>query len=172
MDDVTGEVEGKLIIDTSIEDDMLLSTKSPQESTRFHPNSPMPTSASAATFQTLTYSGTQLNTTEEMKDGTDAADKDDAAMKQLGTGSVYNLKLKRKDRLRTVEMVESRVRTVNLGRIAPNTVLATYITAGSLQDDIFHPESVIADSFVTGELMSYWFHCITFLIIVFCAHII
>jgi hypothetical protein len=35
-----------------------------------------------------------------------------------------------------------------LGRIAPNSVLAMYVTSGSLADDVFHPETVIASTLV------------------------
>jgi CRP-like cAMP-binding protein len=37
---------------------------------------------------------------------------------------------------------------INLGRIAPNSVLAMYVTSGSLADDVFHPETVIASTLV------------------------
>jgi CRP-like cAMP-binding protein len=57
------------------------------------------------------------------------------------------IKLKR---LQTMQMIPiGRARKINLGRIAPNSVLATYVTtSGSLADDVYHPETVIASSLV------------------------
>lgn len=56
------------------------------------------------------------------------------------------IKLKR---LATQNMIPlGKTHRVNLGRIAPNSVLAMYITSGSLADDVFHPETVIASTLV------------------------
>ena len=50
----------------------------------------------------------------------------------------------------TITNNNSKTTKVNLGRIGPNAVLCTYITSLSLSDDVFHPESVIANSLVTA----------------------
>jgi hypothetical protein len=43
------------------------------------------------------------------------------------------------------------LKTINLGRIAPNSVLATYITqCETIHNEVFHPETVIASSLVTA----------------------
>lgn len=45
-------------------------------------------------------------------------------------------------------MYTGRTHRINLGRIAPNSVLGMYVTTGSLADDVFHPETVIASTLV------------------------
>jgi len=55
----------------------------------------------------------------------------------------------RMKRLQTQQMIPiGKTHKINLGRIAPNSVLAMYITSGSLADDVFHPETVIASTLV------------------------
>lgn len=51
----------------------------------------------------------------------------------------------------TVMATAGKRRVVNLGRIAPNSVLATYITTtGSIADEVYHPETVIASTLVNA----------------------
>ena len=68
----------------------------------------------------------------------------------------------RMKRLNTVQLIPlGKAHKLNLGRIAPNSVLAMYITSGSLADDVFHPETVIASTLVhaytIGELLRRFF---------------
>lgn len=54
-------------------------------------------------------------------------------------------------RMQTQQMIPiGKTHRINLGRIAPNSVLAMYITSGSLADDVFHPETVIASTLVNA----------------------
>ena len=71
--------------------------------------------------------------------------------RQEGDPPPRSPKRHRKDRLLSTEMVQmGKTRLVNLGRIAPNSVLATYVAGGSLGDEVFHPETVVASSLVSA----------------------
>ena len=126
-------------------------TTTTAESMRYpHNNSPIRSSAVPLEFPS-TATATATSTASAAAPGQLVGDvpMDSPVVSQLGTGSVF--KRNRRDRLQTMEMVPlGNNKVVNLGRIAPNTVLATYITAGSLQDEVFHPETVVANSFVTA----------------------
>eukprot|EP01032_Pedospumella_encystans_P022055 gene22055-25004_t len=73
-----------------------------------------------------------------------------APVKLLSTDPVNSVAAKiRMKRLQTQQMIPiGKTHKINLGRIAPNSVLAMYITSGSLADDVFHPETVIASTLV------------------------
>lgn len=73
-----------------------------------------------------------------------------APVRLLSTDPVNSVAAKiRMKRLQTQQMIPiGKTHKINLGRIAPNSVLAMYITSGSLADDVFHPETVIASTLV------------------------